>query len=218
MLNGKKIKINTSIKIGDIDMGMFDEIIIPKSYLKGVLNKKDEKLFDTYHKFQTKDFEPMHGGSLDVYKLSRSQLSKQVKKDKWKKVTVTKDITFYTSFTSKNGDECWFEFEFTFVTGKIDSKKLTDRTVTSKESQEARVMGVLKETVDRMWAIEQKIFEKYREKLSYRFWMKVEKICQKLTALARNKHSIPYELRKTAYKTSGRLAGDPDCLKLYQDI
>ena len=218
MLNGKKIKINTSIKIGDIDMGMFDEIIIPKSYLKGVLNKKDEKLFDTYHKFQTKDFEPMHGGSLDVYKLSRSQLSKQVKKDKWKKVTVTKDITFYTSFTSKNGDECWFEFEFTFVTGKIDSKKLTDRTVTSKESQEARVMGVLKETVDRMWAIEQKIFEEYREKLSYRFWMKVEKICQKLTALARNKHSIPYELRETAYKISGRLKKDPNSLDNYKDI
>ena len=36
-------------------MGMFDEIIVPKSYLRGILDKKDENLFDTHHKFQTKD-------------------------------------------------------------------------------------------------------------------------------------------------------------------
>ena len=38
-------------------MGMFDEIIVPKSYLRGILDKKDESLFDTNHKFQTKDLE-----------------------------------------------------------------------------------------------------------------------------------------------------------------
>jgi len=208
MLNGKKIKINTSIKIGDIDMGMFDEIIIPKSYLKGVLNKKDEKLFDTYHKFQTKDFEPMHGGSLDVYKLSRSQLSKQVKKDKWKKVTVTKDITFYTSFTTKDGDECWFEFRFEFVNGKLDSKELVDKILTNKETQKA---------IDCMWDIEQDVFEDYRRRWSYKFWTGVENFCQKLTVMARKRHSIPYSLRKTAYKTSGRLEKEPGCLDLYVD-
>ncbi len=209
ILNGKKIKINTSIKIGDIDMGMFDEIIVPKSYLRGILDKEDEKLFETNHKFQTKDLEKVTGGSLDLYKLSRSQLRQRIGKTKWKKVIVTQDVNFYTSFTSKSGDDCWFEFEFKFVDGKVDSKKLIDRIITNKETRD---------DIDRMWAIEQKIFEEHREKLSYRFWMKVEKICQKLTAFARNKHSIPYELRKTAYKISGRLKKDPNSLDNYKDI
>jgi len=189
-------------------MGMFDEIIIPKSYLRGILDKKDEKLFNTYHKFQTKDFEPMTGGSLDLYKLYRGHLSKRTGKDKWKKVTITCDIKFYTTFTTKDGDDCWFEFEFTFVDGKLDSKEFVDKTVTSKESQEA---------IKVMWDIEQEIFDEYRKKLSYRFWTKVEQFCQKFTVMARNKHLIPYDIRKTAYTASGRLADNPDCLKWYQD-
>jgi hypothetical protein len=190
-------------------MGMFDDIIIPKSYLTDILDKEDEKLFDTYHKFQTKDFEPMHGGSLDVYKLSRSQLSKQVKKDKWKKVTVTEEINFYTTFTSRDGDDYWFEFKFKFVKGKLDSKELIDRVMTNKETQEA---------IQRMWDIEQEIFDDYRQRWSYKFWTKVERCCQKFTVMARNRHLLPYDLRKTAYKASGRLEEDPDCLKWYQDI
>jgi len=46
---------------------MFDNIIIPKSYLRDILDKKDEKLFDTYHQFQTKDLD----NSLAVYKVYR---------------------------------------------------------------------------------------------------------------------------------------------------
>jgi len=49
-------------------MGMFDDIIVPRSYLKGILDKKDESLFDTYHKFQTKDLE----NGLAVYKVHRN--------------------------------------------------------------------------------------------------------------------------------------------------
>ena len=190
-------------------MGMFDEIIIPRSYLRGILDKKDEKLFDTYHKFQTKDFEQVHGGNLDLYKLYRGYLSKRTGKDKWKKTTITCDVKFYTTFTTKDGDECWFEFEFTFVNGKLDSKKLVDKIVTNKESQEA---------IKVMWDIEQEIFDEYRKKLSYRFWTRVERLFQKITVMARNRHLIPYDIRKQAYKTSGRLAENPDCLKWYKDI
>ena len=194
---------------------MFDEIIIPKSYLRGILDKKDEKLFDTYHKFQTKDFEEIIGGNLDLYKLYRGYLNKRVpslkgpKHDKWEKTSVTKGIKFYTTFTTKDGAECWFEFEFTFVNGKLDSKKLTDKVVSSKESQEA---------IKVMWDIEQEIFDEHRKKWSYRFWTKVEHFCQRITVMARNRHLIPYDIRKQAYKTSGRLEHDPDCLKLYKDI
>ena len=190
-------------------MGMYDEIIVPKSYLRGILDKKDESLFDTNPKFQTKDFEPISGGSLNLYKLYRGYLSKRTEKNKWSKITPTKDIHFYTTFTTKDGDECWFEFKFTFVKGKLDSKELIDRVVSDKESQKA---------IEVMWDIEQEIFDEHRKKWSYKFWMRVERVCQKITVMARNRHLIPYDIRKQAYITSGRLAKNPDCLKLYQDI
>ena len=207
-------------------MGMFDEIIVPKSYLRGILDKKDEELFDTYHKFQTKDLE----NSLAVYKVYRKQLyraaddavwvgealqshwdgggKRKPKSVKWDKMTapVVDKISFGDHLTDKDGNEYWFRFEFGFVDNKLDSKKLVDRTVSSKESQEA---------IQVMWDIEQEVFDEHRQKLSYRFWSKVERVCQKLTNIARNKHSIPYDIRKQAYKTSGRLAHDPDCLKWY---
>ena len=202
-------------------MGMFDEIIIPKSYLKGILDKKDEKLFDTYNKFQTKDLEMM-GGHGDLYKLYRGRLIKRkydignwvdghefkVLPNQWEKVTITTEINFYNSFTSKDGDDCWFEFKFKFVKGKLDSKELVDKVITNKESREA---------IDRMWDIEQDVFDEYRQRWSYKFWTRVEHFCQKLSVMARKRHSIPYSLRETAYKTSGRLKKDPDCLEIYVD-
>ena len=202
-------------------MGMFDEIIIPKSYLRGILDKKDEKLFDTYNKFQTKDFAAM-GGLGDLYKLYRGRLIKRkhdtgnwvdghefkVLPNQWEKTTVTAEINFYNSFTSKDGDDCWFEFKFKFVKGKLDSKELVDKVITNKESREA---------IDRMWDIEQDVFDEYRQRWSYKFWTRVEHFCQKLSVMARKRHSIPYSLRETAYKTSGRLKKDPDCLEIYVD-
>ena len=188
-------------------MGMFDDIIVPKSYLKDILDKKDESLFDTYHKFQTKDLE----NSLGVYKVYRNQLYKQAPseaKPKWDKTTTTAEIGFYDNFTTKDGSDCWFEFQFNFVNGKVDSKELVDKIITNKESREA---------IDRMWDIEQSVFEEYRQRWSYKFWMRVEHFCQKLSVMARKRHSIPYSLRETAYKTSGRLKKDPDCLEIYVD-
>ena len=197
-------------------MGMFDDIIVPKSYLKGILDKKDESLFDTYHKFQTKDLDNVLG----VYRVYRNQLYKQSRsewmeiaaldasKPKWDKIHYTQEINFYNTFTTKDGDECWFEFKFTFVKGKLDSKELIDRVVSDKESQKA---------IEVMWDIEQEIFDEHRKKWSYKFWMRVERFCQKITVMARNRHLIPYDIRKQAYKASGRLADNPDCLKWYQD-
>ena len=197
-------------------MGMFDEIIIPKSYLRGILDKKDESLFNTYHKFQTKDIEPVFGGGLELYKLYRGYLRKQVgnepgaqsKNIKWEKTNLTKEVSMYDTFTTKDGNECWFEFEFVFVNGKLDSKRLVDKNTVSKADTEA---------VEVMWDIEQNIFNEYRKKLSYMFWTKVERFCQKLSVMAHKKHSIPYDIRKTAYKTSGRLEKDPKCLDMYVD-
>ena len=203
-------------------MGMFDDIIVPKSYLKDILDKKDESLFDTYHKFQTKDLE----NSLAVYKVHRNQLYKQTgsewtpapdedkrvdpdeAKPKWDKTTTTAEISFYDTFTTKDGDECWFEFKFKFVKGKLDSKELVDKIITNKESREA---------IDRMWDIEQSVFEEYRQRWSYKFWTRVQRFCEKLAVTARKRHSIPYSLRETAYKASGRLTKDHGCLEIYVD-
>ena len=69
-----------------------------------------------------------------------------------------------------------------------------------------------------MWDMEQEIFDEYRKRLSYRFWIKVQSLFQKLTNIARNKHQIPYKLREQAYKVSGRLEKDPEALKYYKDI
>ena len=191
---------------------MFDEIIVPKSYLRGILDKKDENLFDTHHKFQTKDLE----NDLSLYKLYRKQLYKAHDRSKTKTTTWDKmaapyvdTINFCDHLHDKDGSEYWFRFEFGFVNGKLDSKKLADKTVSSKDSQKA---------IQVMWDIEQEIFSEHRQKLSYRFWSKVERVCQTLTNMARNRHLIPYDIRKQAYKTSGRLAQDPDCLKWYKDI
>ena len=38
-------------------MGMFDDIIVPKSYLRGLLDKKQEKLLKGKHSFQTKSLD-----------------------------------------------------------------------------------------------------------------------------------------------------------------
>ena len=208
---------------------MFDEIIVPKSYLRDILDKKDESLFDTNHKFQTKDLE----NALFTYKIYRKQLYRAItkgmfadttanKKLVWEKVLETKTISFYDTFQKRSsdstgnndwdnfeGDEYWFEFEFSFVEGKLDTKKLIDKTVTDEETRKATQL---------MWDIEQEIFDEYRKRLSYRFWTKVERVCQRLTNMARKRHSIPYSLRKQAYEASGRLVKDPDALKFYWDI
>ena len=60
-------------------MGMFDDIIVPKSYLRGLLSKKEEKILKaskryggsvTGCKFQTKDLENL----LSTYKVYKQKL------------------------------------------------------------------------------------------------------------------------------------------------
>ena len=51
-------------------MGMFDDIIVPKSYLRGLLSKKEEKILKTGCRFQTKDL----GNVLSTYKVYKQKL------------------------------------------------------------------------------------------------------------------------------------------------
>ena len=90
-------------------MGMFDEIIVPKSNLRGILDKQDESLFDTYHKFQTKDLE----NDLSVYKIYRKQLYKargKTKSSAWDKIAAPSvdKLNFHDHLHDKDGSEYWF--------------------------------------------------------------------------------------------------------------
>ena len=103
---------------------MFDEIIVPKSYLRNLLTKENEKLLHKDHVFQTKDFDNF----LDVYKIYRQRLYKLDRSevgleegtqhtkltDKWDKVHEDVEVIFYDQVKDDEANEHWFEFEFTF--------------------------------------------------------------------------------------------------------
>mgnify|MGYP007063482342 CR=1 FL=1 len=191
-------------------MGMFDEIIVGKSYLRGLLKKKDEKLFETNHVFQTKDLD----NTLDLYRVYRQRLQKQDRNPevkKWENVNVNVEVEFRDIINDIKGDHYSAAFKFSFKKGKLDKKELLSLKLdmTAKDKEEAA----------KMWDTEQEIFDDYRKhSFKYRFFVRVENCFQKITNWARNKHSLPLELRKEAYKKSGRLKKDPKCLELYKDL
>lgn len=194
-------------------MGMFDEIIIPKSYLKSLLKKEDEKLFTTSHRFQTKDMYCV----MDVYKVYRQRLYKleknsfSGKREKWTSVNDNVDISFYDTVKSAKGDEWWAEFEFTFKKGRVDTKSKIRLNLETTE----RVIS----EIDKMWDTEQGILDKYRScSVKYKLFAFLEKCFRKATNWARKKHGIPLCVRREAYEKSGRLKKDPDCLEIYADV
>tara|TARA_R110001583_G_scaffold125125_3_gene276614 strand:- start:8051 stop:8629 length:579 start_codon:yes stop_codon:yes gene_type:complete len=192
-------------------MGMFDEIMVPKGYLKSLLNKEDEKLLEKNHLFQTKDLDNL----MDLYKVHRQYLYKKKKEalpfEEWEKLKKNAVIRFHDYLTNKDHDEYSIEFQFSFKNGKVDKKELLKFTLesTKKESEETQ----------KMWDTEQKIFGSYRDhSLKYRLFSRMENCFQKITNWARNKHCIPLNIRQEAYEKSGRLKKDPHCLDLYKDL
>ena len=201
-------------------MGMFDDIIVPKSYLKILLTKENGKLLRKDHVFQTKAFDNL----LDVYKVYRQRLYKLDRSgleleegaqhtkltDKWDKVHEDNVVIFYDQATDEEGNEWWFEFEFTFDNGRLTKRKLVSCKIetTSKERGD----------INKMWDTEQKIFDEYRNSNAfYKLYTWLEKRLQKMTNWARNKHQLPLEIRREAYEKSGRLKKDPEALDLYAD-
>jgi hypothetical protein len=210
-------------------MGMFDDIIVPKSYLRGLLSKKEEKILKTGCRFQTKDL----GNVLSTYKVYKQKLyindrtlwnceppdteqrnestSKKYpyEKGRWQETRYTGAVVFYNTFKDEKLNEWWFEFEFTFNNGRLDKKDLVSCKLETTKAK--------KDSVDKMWDTEQEIFDEYRENFKYRFFSWLERRFQKMTNWARKKHGIPLEIRKEAYEKSGRLKKDPQALNLYAD-
>ena len=124
-----------------IEMGMFDELLISRTYLKDLLTKEQETVLKSHNNvYQTKSLE----NALYKYRVHRRKLWKddssftisektqeEVRKPNWVEVKKTVPIEFYTEVIV-DGNSYWFEFFFTFVNGKIDTKELTDYSTRSK--------------------------------------------------------------------------------------
>ena len=185
---------------------MFDDIKVPVAYLRGILDKKTEKLFDDDVVFQTKSLE----NAMFTYKVHRRQLyrASMLSDDKWDKDLFTGEIDFYTSVKDEKETEHWFDFKFIFKAGKLDSKEFVGTHVhqTKKEKQENETMTI----------IEQQYFDEHRSKILVKFWDKLSKIFSRLSNYAQLKTQLPYKIREQAYKSSGRLKKTPNILDQFK--
>ena len=170
---------------------MFDEIVIPKSYLKGLLTKGQEKLLTTAKDyggnatgvvFQTKSLD----NQLGIYKLYRQKLYKneRFEDNKWSFVEYTGEIYCWDGVKDKKGDYYWIEFRFVFLKGKIDSKSLEDFKVNKTAKQI--------EDENRKWEISKAKQDDYEKTLKYRFYFSVFKVLSKVVNRLRTRLS-PYE-------------------------
>ena len=187
-------------------MGMFDDIKVPVSYLRGILDKKTEKLFDDDTVFQTKSLE----NAMFTYKVHRRQLYKSslLNHDLWEKDTFTGAVDFYTSVKDEKETEHWFDFKFVFKAGKLDSKEFVGtHQLETKEEREKR---------QAMWEVEQQYFDDYKKRFNIRIWDKIGILFTRLGTYAQSKTQIPYKVRERAYNASGRLADDPTALDQFK--
>ena len=188
---------------------MFDDIIVPKSYLKSLLTKDQERLV-VDNDYQTKSLENF----LAQYKVHRQKL--YIKKDGFKKGgkwTFVKDYTgeviFYTSFQDKDENAWWSEFNFSFVNGVLDKKELVkfEMQETAEEAKErAKAWTERHAEIDAFHrTFKYKFFEKVRAALSSLLgWV------QKRTILP-SSNSIKVDRNRAAKKT--KLRSDPSIWK-----
>lgn len=144
-------------------MGVFDDIIVPKSYLKGLLTKDQEKLIKD-NNYQTKSLENF----LSQYKIYRQKLYvRQGAIFEWK--DYSGEINFYTSLLDKDDNTWWAEFNFYFVNGTLDKKQLVKFEIqdTNKKHDQLR-FGLIREVKKR--AAKRKAFKKT---FKYKFYEKI---------------------------------------------
>tara|TARA_R100000995_G_scaffold77511_1_gene47589 strand:+ start:179 stop:724 length:546 start_codon:yes stop_codon:yes gene_type:complete len=140
-------------------MGMFDDIIVPKSYLKSLLTKEQEKLVED-NNYQTKSLENFLG----QYKVYRQKLFVKENKE-WVKDTRSGKIIFYTSFYDKDDNTWWREFKFTFKSGVLDKKELIkfEMQETAEEAKER----------EKEWKVQAAKRRAFERTFKYRFYEKI---------------------------------------------
>ena len=193
-------------------MGMFDTIIVPKSYLKGLLTKEQESLLKTKKRFggsvrgiefQTKCLE----NALSTYKIYRQKLfindqslwnceppnteqrtedtpkKYPYEKGRWSEVGHDESVAFYTSVKDKNENLWWIEFRFVFRAGVIDKKELIKFEI-EQTAEEA-------ETRDKEWEKRDAKRKAFERTLKYKFYNRVSTILYKLQEWAYQKTLLP---------------------------
>lgn len=161
-------------------MGMFDDIIVPKSYLKGLLTKDQEKIIRG-NLYQTKCLDR----TLRMYKVYKQKLYAQeppptkTEKRKWKAVDYTGEVYFYDSIKDKKGNAHWVEFRFVFLKGKVDAKYV----------EEFRLQQTSEEIVkqNEEWESSKEKQDKYEATLKYKIYFSLFKILHKLLNKVRKK-------------------------------
>ena len=159
-------------------MGMFDDIIVPKSYLKGLLTKEQEKLVKD-NNYQTKSLENFLG----QYKIYRQKLFVKENKE-WVKDTRTAKINFYMSFYDKDKNMWWSEYEFTFNSGVLDTKKLIkfEMEETAEEAEER----------EKDWEVANAKRKIFQRTFRYRFFSMLTRFLRKLLSWSEQKTYINY--------------------------
>ena len=157
---------------------MFDDIIVPKSYLKGLLTKEQEKLVKSSD-YQTKSLENFLG----QYKVYRQKLFVKENKE-WVKDTRTAKINFYMSFYDKDKNMWWSEYEFTFNSGVLDTKKLIKFEIeeTAEEAEER----------EKDWEVANSKRKIFQRTFRYRFFFKLSGLLRKLLSWSEQKAYVNY--------------------------
>ena len=190
-------------------MGMFDDIIVPKSYLKSLLTKDQERLV-VDNDYQTKSLENF----LAQYKVHRQKL--YIKKDGFKKGgkwTFVKDYTgeviFYTSFQDKGENTWWSEFNFSFVNGVLDKKELVkfEMQETAEEAKERA----------KAWTKRHAEIDAFQKTLKYKFFEKARAVLSRILGWVQKRtilpspNSVKIDRSRAAKKT--KLRSDPSIWK-----
>ena len=190
-------------------MGMFDDIIVPKSYLKSLLTKDQEKLV-VDNDYQTKSLENF----LAQYKVHRQKL--YIKKDglkkggKWNFVKdYTGEVNFYSSFLDKDENAWWSEFNFSFVDGILDKKELVkfELQETAEEAKER----------EKIWKKRHAEIDAFHRTFKYKFFEKVRAALSSLLGWVQKRtilpssNSIKVDRNRAAKKT--KLRSDPSIWK-----
>jgi hypothetical protein len=193
---------------------MFDDIIVPKSYLRGLLTKRQEKLI-IHDNYQTKSLE----NSLCIYKVYRQKLYMSDKhlphifeavakgKKKWVFIPHTGAVYFYDTFEDNKGDSYWVEIIFTFVDGVLDTKHLVKFEI-CRSAQE-------KQKEDKEWEVRKGKRDLFQKTLKYKIFNFLQDVlfrfgnwAAKQTIAPRNEETEPAKrhlkkhekARKTAQK------------------
>ena len=163
-------------------MGMFDDITVPKSYLRGLLTKDQEKLI-VDNDYQTKSLENF----LAQYKVHRQKLyiREGLKKGgKWVILkNYTGEVNFYTSFQDKDENAWWAEFNFSFVNGVLDKKELVkfEMQETAEEAKERA----------KAWTKRHAEIDAFQKTLKYKFFEKARAVLSRILEWVQKKTILP---------------------------